>query len=139
MNKILLIIVALIVIIGAFTFFGNKKTNPESAQPSAMESEKKALPSQMQEENKITTIILSDGFTPKDITVKVGTTVIWINKSGKNATVSSDDHPTHKLYSFLNLGEFPDNSSLQTVFYTPGTYSYHNHLNASEVGTVIVE
>lgn len=137
MNKILPIIVVLIVAVGAFAFFGNKKTNQEEIQP-PVESEEQ-VPSQMEEKTDVTSIILSDGFSPKDITVKAGTTVVWVNKTGKPATVSSNDHPTHRLHPFLNLGEFPSNSSLQVAFDEVGTYGYHNHLNASETGTVTVE
>lgn len=133
-SKLLLIIIVLIVVFGAFTFLGNKKTNPTTTiQPTTK-------PTVTEANNPITTVALTDtGFTPKDITVKVGTRVVWENKSGKAATVNSADHPTHLLYPFLNLGEFADGSSVQVVIDKPGKYSYHNHLNASETGTVTVE
>lgn len=134
MNKILLIIVALIVALGAFILLGNKKTAP------AISTQSTAQPTVIKTNNPITTITLSDtGFVPKDIIVKTGTRVIWVNKSGKTATVNSDDHPTHRLYPFLNLGEFENSSSVQVVAEKTGKYSYHNHLNASETGTVTVE
>lgn len=134
MNKILLIMVVLIVVFGAFTFLANKNTNmPSLTQPTVK-------PTVTEINNQVANITLRDsGFVPKDITVKAGTRVIWINKSGKAATVSSDDHPTHRLYPFLNLGEFENNSSVQAVAEKAGKYSYHNHLNASETGTVTVE
>lgn len=133
MNKILLIIVILIVVLGTFILLGNKKTNPAITEPTAK-------PAITKPSNPIITITLTDsGFTPKDITVKGETRVAWINKSGTVATVNSDDHPTHQLYRFLNLGEFADGSSVQVVFDKAGKYSYHNHLNASETGTVTVE
>lgn len=131
MNKILIAIVTLIVVFGAFTFLGNKKAPMKSQQ---------ATPTATQTNSQVANVILGDsGFVPKDITVKQSTTVIWINKSGKAATVNSNDHPTHSLYPFLNLGEFPNSSSLQVVFEKKGKYDYHNHLNASEVGTITVE
>lgn len=136
MNKILLIIVALIVVLGAFTFLGNKKTTPITSQEPKTTT-KQAVTKPV---NSITTVTLTNsGFTPKDIAVKAGTKVIWENKSGKAATVNSDDHPTHRLYPFLNLGEFADGSSVQVVFDKAGKYSYHNHLKPSETGTVTVE
>lgn len=142
MNKILLIIIALIIVLGAFTFLGNKNSNQTPTQPSeSMSSEKTTgKTAETQSGNQLATITLTDsGFTPKDITVKTGTRVVWINKSGTAATVSSDDHPTHRLYPFLNLGEFADGSSVQVVVEKVGKYSYHNHLNASEVGTITAE
>ena len=141
-SKLLLIIIALIVVFGAFISLGNKKTSTPSStnQPDSMKSEVSTTPAAMEANSQVTNVILGDaGFVPKDIAVKAGTTVVWINKSGKAATVNSDDHPTHRLYPFLNLGEFPNSSSLQVVFDKAGKYGYHNHNNASETGTVTIE
>ena len=130
MNKILLIIVALIVVFGAFTL--SNQPEPTISQPTT--------PAEMGTNNQVANVVLGDsGFAPTDITVKAGTRVVWKNSSGKIATVNSDNHPTHRLYPFLNLGEFPGSSSLQVVFEKAGKYSYHNHYNASETGTVTVE
>ncbi len=141
MNKILLIIVALILVVGAFIFLANKNTGTPSStkQPESMKSQQ-ATPAITQANNQVANIILGDsGFVPKGITVKAGTRIIWVNKSGKTATVNSYDHPTHRLYPFLNLGEFAGGSSVQVIVEKAGKYSYHNHYNASETGTVTVE
>ncbi len=82
--------------------------------------------------------LTASGFTPQSITVKAGTTVIWTNNSGATATVSSDNHPTHLVYPPLNLGSFGNSETLLLVFDQPGTYKYHNHLNASQTGVVVV-
>lgn len=135
-SKFLLIIVVLAVAVGGFMILGNKKSTPAPlAQPEAI-----ATPTQTQPKEEITTVTLTDtGFTPKDITVKAGTKVVWTNSSGKDATVSSDNHPTHLLYPFLTLGKFSDGTSLEVVVEKAGTYSYHNHLNSSETGTITAE
>lgn len=141
-SKLLLVIVVLIVAFGAFTFLANKNTSTPSStkQPESMKSQKTTTPAVTQANSQVANVILGDsGFVPKDIIVKAGTRVIWRNSSGKAATVNSDNHPTHRLYLFLNLGEFPDGSSVQVVFDKAGKYGYHNHYNASETGTVTVE
>lgn len=79
------------------------------------------------------------GFTPQTLTVKAGTKVTWINESGGVAAVNSVNHPTHQVYPLLNLGEFEDGENLSLIFNTPGTYRYHNHLDATVFGSVIVE
>ena len=79
------------------------------------------------------------GFTPQTVTVQAGTKVTWTNNSGGNATVNSSVHPSHQDYPPLNLGEFEDGQTLFLVFDTPGTYKYHDHLNPSWTGTVVVE
>lgn len=147
MNKILLIIVVLIVVFGAFILLANKNTNTPSETSSPIKSEASETPAEsdsapvaIETNSQVANVILGDSdFVPKDIIVKTGTRVVWKNSSGKSATVNSEDHPTHRLYPFLNLGEFPSSSSLQAVFDKAGKYSYHNHYNASETGTVAVE
>ena len=139
-SKLLLTIIALIIIFGAFILLGNKKMSPTTKQSESMKSQESTKPVVTQPTNLVVNVVLTDtGFLPKDITVKAGTRVVWVNKSGKTANVSSDDHPTHRLYPFLNLGEFADGSSVQVVVEKVGKYSYHNHLNASEVGTITAE
>lgn len=90
-----------------------------------------------QEEVKVT--LTKSGFSPKTLTISQGAKVIWTNESGAKATVNSDDHPSHKKFPFLNLGSFDNGQTLEVVFDSPGTYTYHNHLNSSQTGTVVVE
>ena len=71
--------------------------------------------------------------------IKKGGTVSWINASSKSGTVNSASHPNHNLHRFLNLGEFPSGSSFEAIFEKEGTYSYHNHLNPQQQGTVVVK
>jgi plastocyanin len=86
------------------------------------------------------TVILSDtGFSPQTLTIKPGDNVTWVNQSQSDATVNSDPHPTHTDYPPLNLGSFLPGASLSLIFNSPGTYKYHNHLNPSQTGTVVVK
>lgn len=138
---ILWVLVILLVVGGGYFFLKNQssdKTNKESivestqTSPAVAEEEKS-----MTEEN--TVIVSPAGFMPKAVTVKVGTRVVWTNKSGEMTNVSSAMHPTHLVYPPLNLGDFEDGKSVSLVFAKPGTYKYHNHLNPSRFGTVVVE
>ena len=90
-----------------------------------------------QEEANVT--LTETGYSPQTVTVITGTRVIWTNQSGSVASVYSAVHPTHKVYPPLNLGEFNDGETLSLIFDTPGSYKYHNHLNPSQTGTVVVE
>lgn len=83
--------------------------------------------------------VTKNGFDPDTVIIKAGTKVVWINQSGESATVNSAVHPTHLLYPPLNLGQFNDGSTVNLVFDKPGKYTYHNHLNPTQTGTVIVE
>lgn len=112
-------------------------TSEASASPSASPSTL-ASPSAMEQKEQ-TVALTSTGFNPQSITVKKGTTVKWVNKSGEEGNVSSDPHPIHTNYSPLNLGSFADGDSVSLTFDKAGTYGYHDHLNPQLKGTVIVE
>lgn len=83
--------------------------------------------------------VTSSGFQPSVLTIKVGDEVTWENKSGGNISINSDLHPTHLLYPPLNLGIVADGGSASLVFPAPGSYGYHNHLNPSQTGTIVVQ
>lgn len=139
-NKVLFLVVILIIVFGAGIFFiGNRTDSQKTAQKS---SPAQTIPTQKTSNSQVQEVIITfngNEFSPQTLTVKAGTRVVWVNKSERLVNVSSDIHPTHLIYPALNLGNFPNNSSVQLVFDKPGTYKYHNHLSPSQTGTVIVE
>jgi plastocyanin len=126
-------ILILIIVAGGVFFYG-KNTHQKNAA---------IVPTTTQQPAPATTLqvitLNPDGFSPTTITVKAGTTVRWLNKSGKLGDVDSDPHPVHTSYPSMNFGTFSDGSSVELVFDKPGTYHYHNHLIPTQQGTVIVE
>lgn len=138
MNKIYLAIVAIVVLTAGAFLLSSNKTNvtkvETSTQPVATSI---ASPSAKAEENTVT--VTANGFEPQTITVKVGSTVTWINKSGTTVIINSDPHPIHNFWPFLNLGSFADGGSVSATFQKSGTYTYHNHLDPSQKGTVIAQ
>ncbi len=97
------------------------------------------------------TITLSDnGFSPASVTIKKGQAVQWVNEGSGTMWIGSADHPTHTVYSGTTLrGHCPDESgtafdqcgtgnSYTFVFEKAGTWHYHNHVKASQTGTVLV-
>lgn len=132
MNKRGLIFIILIIsVIGIFTLAGNANKNAKIT----------TMPTVSQNENIPETIVTvaNTGFNPQAVKIKVGTKVVWMNKSGSMVTVNSASHPAHTAYPSLNLGQFPNGSSVSLVFDKPGTYKYHNHLNPTQFGSVTVE
>lgn len=93
-----------------------------------------------------------DGFSPKDVTIGIGDTVRWVNKSSGMMWVASSVHPTHSVYSGTTLEEHCVSGASGTAFdqcgdgtdaYTfvftkAGTWRYHDHINAFRTGSVIV-
>ncbi len=80
----------------------------------------------------------ADGFE-KSVNAKVGQQIAFKNSSTGNVQVDSDPHPTHTLYPELNLGVIAAGQSKSVSFSKAGTYTYHNHLNPSQKGTIIVQ
>lgn len=83
------------------------------------------------------------GFEPTTVTVKSGEAITWVNKSTQTVSIGSDNHPTHTLDPDLTGGQFvielaPSESKTVPVN-VKGTHGYHNHLQPSQKGTVVVE
>ncbi len=83
----------------------------------------------------------TQGFSPKSITIKKGDTVVFENKTGKNASVASDLHPTHTVYPEFDQYKTDQRgkTEFRFTFEKTGTWNYHDHLAPTVTGTVIVE
>ncbi len=80
-----------------------------------------------------TVVISNFAFSPATITVKVGTTVTWINKDTTSHTVTSDSD-TELDSTTLNLGQ-----EYKHEFSKAGIYNYHCDIHRSMKAKVIVE
>lgn len=79
------------------------------------------------------------GFTPSNLSIKVGDTVIFNNNSSGSMWIASDPHPTHTLYpEFDQKKSVAKDGSYTFIFDKEGTWGYHNHVNATRKGTVTV-
>jgi len=93
-------------------------------------------------------------FSPASITVKIGDTVTFMDSSSNPMWVAADVHPTHTLYDGTDLtthcaagysGPTPfdecavSTNSYSFTFTKAGTWPYHDHVNASATGKVIVQ
>ncbi len=89
--------------------------------------------------SEVTVQVTASGFDPQTVTVKAGTKVTWMNNSGQTVSINSNPHPIHTDYPPLNLGRVDDGGSVSLVFDKPGSYGYHNHLQPSQTGEIIVQ
>lgn len=94
----------------------------------------------------------SSGFQPQTVTVETGETVVWQSETG-NMWIASDQHPTHTEYSGTSQSEHCSGGDQTTAafdqcsegdrfsftFEKTGEWSYHNHRNSFQGGTVIVK
>ncbi|XKT74800.1 MAG: hypothetical protein ACJKTH_01810 [Patescibacteria group bacterium UBA2163] len=79
------------------------------------------------------------GFSPQTVEVRRGDTVQFVNKSSRPMWVASNEHPAHTvLPTFDQFSVSAFGESYEYTFEQEGTWEYHDHVNASELGTVIV-
>lgn len=146
-NKLVMGIIVLVLVVGGLFVMTKNQTQTNQTPTTSVESETEKSEDKKEDQqeadaekkNEATVEVTENGFDPASVTVKVGAEVEWENKTNATANVSSDDHPTHKLYPLLNLGSFDKGKSVSVVFDKAGTYTYHNHLSPSMTGTVVVE
>lgn len=96
------------------------------------------------------------GFSPKNVSIKVGDTVRFVNNSSHGMWVASGEHPTHTDYDGTDTHEHCTNgadnnggfdectavnpgSVYSFTFPKAGTFEFHNHVQASDTGTVTVK
>jgi plastocyanin len=84
--------------------------------------------------NVVSVSIVDFAFTPKTITVPVGTTVRWTNNGNAPHTVTSTSSPKAFDSGTLNSGD-----TFQHTFTTAGQFPYRCNIHPSMTGTVIVE
>lgn len=145
-NAVVAIVVVLLLIVGGWLLLRPQQpastTQPqatpdpaltESAAPATATSEASVT----QGENKVT--ITDTGFSLREITIKAGDTVLWVNEGTAGHTVNSAVHPTHQVYPPLNLNTIKPGEKKSLIFPDAGTYKYHDHLNPSLTGSVTVQ
>lgn len=81
----------------------------------------------------------NSGFSPETITVASGATITIKNDSSRDMQLDSDPHPAHTTNEELNVEIVKPGQSQTFVVKRTGTFGYHNHLNSSQTGTIIVE
>lgn len=92
--------------------------------------------------------ITSNGFSPNPLTIKQGDAVTWINKNTVEHWPASAIHPTHNVYpepggcigsKFDACRGLKQDESFSFTFNEKGEWNYHDHLDVSKFGKIIVE
>ena len=83
---------------------------------------------------------LTDRYEPKDVTIKQGETVSFVNDTDGFHWPASNVHPTHSIYSEFDPREpIGPGETWSFTFNQAGSWKYHDHLRANLVGTITVE
>lgn len=136
-----------VVVISAGYFFWQGYSKPSTEMQTTNTATTEISPTQTSQattSGKVTaktTVNYSDsGFTPNNITVKVGETVTWSNQSSATMWVASNPHPTHTdLLGFDELASADRGGTYSYTFTKVGNWGYHNHLSPSDKGVVTVQ
>lgn len=160
-KQILWIIVAIIVIGGGLYLFASRSPQPvantETPAASQTRPAEQTVPSTDANtiEASVTgapaaVITFTDsGFSPSNVTVKKGEIVRWMNNSGSQVWPASAVHPSHGVYpqkspsdclesSFDACNGLAQGEYWDFKFDYVGEWKFHNHLNASQRGSVNV-
>ena len=91
-------------------------------------------------ESRTYTVELRDtGFSPPELTIRNGDTVIFKNVGTRAVWPASDPHPTHDdLSSFDPKESIPRGQSWTYTFTLSGSWRYHDHLDVTSQGEIFV-
>lgn len=142
MKKIIYITSALLLILLGGLYFLNAGKN-NSSQINYTEPETKFLNKVEIPAEAITVEIKENEFEPESLEIKKGETVTWLNSSGRYAWPASDPHPTHTNYSDTSPFFDPElpmkaDEAWSFTFSKPGNWRYHDHLDSSKRGVIVV-
>ena len=134
------IVILIIIIVGAYFII---KGATKSSMPVLQVSENKTS---VTKESVIT--YTDDGYSPSDLEITAGETVIFKNESQQSMWPASAMHPTHKDYPTTGgcLGSAFDacmgvqpGDSWSFKFDIAGNWKYHDHLSPKNFGAIVVE
>lgn len=150
-NATVWIIIILLVVALGWWFFSKDTNVPEPVDTGTPTSTPQATTPPI---SPIIVVYTDTGFSPSETTIRTGDMVRFVNNSSGQMWVASAMHPTHVVYSGTDLATHcPDltNSSFDMcagvapgtswdfTFVKPGTWGYHDHLNANNFGKVTVQ
>lgn len=95
-------------------------------------------------------VITYDGksYTPASAEIKKGSSVLFLNRGTGTMWPASAMHPTHAVYptkggcvgsTFDACQALPQGTSWVFTFDEAGSWKYHDHLNPSAYGTIVVK
>lgn len=130
---VIVLIVVIMLVVAVLLFFvlnrNNKTTAPTTSDPAATQNSSTNSSTSTSEQ---TTVSIKDmAFSPKSVTVKKGSTIVWTNNDSTPHTVTA----TGGSFSSGTLGS---GKTFSQTFNTVGTFTYKCTIHPDMTGTVIV-
>lgn len=92
-----------------------------------------------QEAKTVSVTIENNKLNPQSVEINVGDSVVWLNKDETKHHIASDPHPSHTALPGFESVDLSVSQTYSFKFTKAGTWGYHDHLNPSIKGTVIVK
>ncbi len=139
---LLVVVVALTMVLSLFgrNIFQQPNVSP-TPEPEAQNQEPVTPPSTGTDlPTSVIVHYTSQGFSPSNITVNSGTVVNFKNETGDDAWIASNVHPAHTEYpEFDARRAYAPGTTYSFKFEKKGTWKYHDHLNPTKGGQVVVQ
>lgn len=119
-------------------FSDESDVQPPPSQPPPSQP----APSQPPAPKPTTVTITYNGtaFSPATITIKSGDTAAFKNSSSGSFWPASNPHPSHTAYLGFDAGNpVAAGGTYSFTFTKVGQWGYHNHMNPTQGGTVVVQ
>ena len=140
-TTILGIIASFALVLSACSLYN--KTPSQDQTTEQAQSKTQGQTQQSQDESAATITFAGGSVSPATVTIKSGESITWENKGTSAVQVASNPHPTHTDNRELTSGQSTlslEAGALETVSLTKkGTWGFHDHLNPSVKGTVVVQ
>lgn len=100
--------------------------------------------SDLTNQTAVTIVYTTDTFfSPSCVKVSSNTTFTWENASDTTIEIGADPHPIHTGNQEVSAGEFvleiKAGNKAQVTLQELGIFGYHDHLNSSATGIIVVE
>ena len=154
MRGILPIIVVILIILGGWYLFSKPASTASNTTITTEQATSGTVVATTTQTavKEVTIAYTATGFSPKTVTVAAGTKVTFVNQTSGRMWVASGVHPIHTSYDGTTKNEHcavgysgpapfdecATGSSYSFVFNKVGSWEFHNHANASDVGSVVV-
>jgi len=84
--------------------------------------------------------ITKSGFVPSTLSISVDTRVIWVNEDVAPHLPAADPYPTHsQLPSLVAPRALGQKETYSFLFTKAGTVQYHDDLNPTLTGTIVIK
>lgn len=150
-NTYIIIAVVVLVVLGGFLFLQSGNTPKQAASEVPI-----STPSENEEGQvaSVTVTYTDTGYSPREVTILQGGTVIFQNESNRLMWPATAIHPTHTIYPNSDIQKcktaqqpqmfdacegIAQGASWSFSFTEVGSWGYHDHLEVSNTGKIIVE